>query len=190
MVKIWKPDTTSWETYTLATFQDFTVVKDLKLTLHQSLKERFPKVKINIESAHPPVDYFSCGTMELISEKLMNILTSESNIQAEFFPVEIIYNEQIYSQHKFFCINILDVVDCFDFQNSTYLIDEEIDDEYIESIDQLVLKPVNENEHQLFYVDRVDFSIICITEFLANKIVMAKCTGIKFVHPSETNWEG
>jgi hypothetical protein len=186
MVKVWQPDTASWETYTDANFEDFDVVDDLKLRFCQSLKEQFPQVRLLVEPDYPPADYFVCGSMDLVSHTLMNILILESEVKAEFFPVVIVYRDEIYAERQFFYMNILDKVDCFDFDNSIYSVDEEVD--IIESIDKLVLHPVDLTKHKLFYVAKIDVPVLCIANSLAEKIVRSGCTGVKFFDHSEIIW--
>jgi hypothetical protein len=184
-LKIWEPDFTSEESYTKARFQDISQVRNVKLTLPTSLRGEFPQVKLVVESDHPPTDYFTCGPMHVVSARLMDALTSQRGVQAEFFPIEIEQAGRAYTATIYYCLHVLDRADCFDFEQSKYSVDE---DGSVDEIERLVLDESETLGHELFRVAHIDFPILCASEQLAHRVAVDGFTGMRFFEPSELKW--
>lgn len=150
------------------------------LTLRQPLQDFSENVTYIISDIEKPKDFFVCGVANIVSEKVMSVITSHSDAKVQFFPVQVIFNEE--SAGKYYYMNVFSEVDCFDFEKSKYDYDNDFD--IIESIHQLILKPVDER-HKLFFVENIDFPILCISETLTLRLKEAGCTGIKFMDPSQ-----
>ncbi|MEL7071650.1 MAG: DUF1629 domain-containing protein [Cyanobacteria bacterium J06581_3] len=155
-------------------------ISSTMLTLRQPLEDFSEKVTYVVSDAREPEDFFECGVARIVSEKIVQIVSSFSPLKAQFFPVKVIHNGE--DAGRYFYMNVFHEINCFDFDLSKYSCDEEID--FIESIYQLVLRPVN-SEHHLFFVAKVDFSILCASDVLSSKLNNAGCTGIRFTDPSQ-----
>ncbi|AFZ10530.1 hypothetical protein Osc7112_6376 (plasmid) [Oscillatoria nigro-viridis PCC 7112] len=194
-IKIWKADTTSWETYTEARMLNREIAAKISpyISRCQSLKNTILTSNIVLEiyseypPTYPPNDFFTTGSLRIISSKIKEILDSIDNIKVEFFPVTVIYEGEEYLEKSYFLMHILDELDCFDFENSEYK-SHQVQSSgatYIDSITKLSLLPVDTSKYKVFIVGEVGFFIICIDSFIADKITEAGATGVKFVDPSE-----
>jgi len=181
MIKVWIPDITSEETYPEAHYEDTDFQKELMS--RQPVRGKFPDVKIFIESEFPPPDYFECGPKSFVSEKLADILRCHEKVKVEFHAVEVFFRGGLYTKQQFFYFNVVDEADGFDFKKSQY----ELLKGYAYRLEELVLKPVDEHEHEhiLFYLENLISSILCIVDALAEEIQASGCTGMKFIDPQD-----
>jgi hypothetical protein len=61
--------------------------------------------------------------MPVVSERLRAIL-EQFRVAAEFFPVEVISQDGSNLNSRWFCLNVLSVVDCLDWENSRYKLEK------------------------------------------------------------------
>ena len=74
-MKIWKADFLSAKFHTQAHFADIGKVRNLKFYSLDTWS-RFPDTTLTIEPPYPPADFFTCGPIRVVSEKLMQTLDS------------------------------------------------------------------------------------------------------------------
>jgi RHS repeat-associated protein len=74
-LKIWKADFLSAKFHTQAHFADIGKVRNLKFYSLDTWS-RFPDTTLTIEPPYPPADFFTCGPIRVVSEKLMQTLDS------------------------------------------------------------------------------------------------------------------
>jgi len=191
VLKVWVPDTTSWETYTQAKFAERGVQKQVNSYIANAGKARgpLPEIVVQVVGDYPPTDFFTCVTVTIVSTRIKKILESKADHGVQFLPVVVMDREHGPTQDQYFLMNILEAVPCFDWEGSEYnsrLLDNGI--RYIDAIYKLVLLPVDTIEHPLFKVADVFQFILCVDDGIAQRILDAGCTGAAFRHPSETRW--
>src|SRR5262245_17178770 len=71
----------------------------------QPLAGRFPKTSIEITSEQIPNDYFDVGGLFVVSGGVKSVM-DEFIVNAEFFPLDIIFHGLVYTKTKFFFCNI------------------------------------------------------------------------------------
>jgi hypothetical protein len=184
-LKIWKADFLSAKFHTQAHFADIGKVRNLKFYSLDSWGS-FPDITLTIEPPYPPADFLTCGPIRVVSEKLMQTLVSHPGVLAEFFPLDVIYAGQLYTETNYYCLHILDGVECLDFERSKFSVDPEKG--WVDAIDKLVIDESKVVGHELFRITDVDFIIECASEQLAERITAAKFTGVRFFEPTELRW--
>jgi hypothetical protein len=198
MIKIWRPDSTSEENYTEVTVRSGKeAISKIStyIAKYQSLKEAEFIHDLDIvfeaeEEEYQPADFFRYGLLNIVSDSIKDILEAIEGIQVEFYPVKLIFKEQLYTQKKYFLIHFTEQVDCFDFENSEYTsyTIKSGTIRILSSIRKLILLPVDTSKHKLFIVGRVSFFIICIDDSIAERILKAGVRGVRFLNPDETFW--
>lgn len=109
-IKIWKADTTSWETYTEARILNREIAAKISPYISRCLSLKNTNLTSNIvleiyseyPPTYPPNDFFTTGSLRIISSKIKEILDSIDNIKVEFFPVTVIYSGEEYLKKKLF----------------------------------------------------------------------------------------
>jgi hypothetical protein len=163
-------------------------VLELGFQLCRSLRDLFPSdVSFNIKSPLKPRDIFSYGTMQIVSHRIVNIISSFENSFVEFFSVNVTWNGEEYVDESFFLMNVLDRLHCFDTERSQYTVDRFIDDDentsYISEIYKLAVHPVDENLHEIFYIDDPfdSPSILCVSDSIAQEMISQDIIGCELI---------
>jgi hypothetical protein len=194
MVKVWGSDTTSDETYTEAKLLDRSLAARISpyISKCQSLldTEIVSTISIEITSDFPPNDFFVCFRLHIVSEGIKQLIEASKVTQVEFFPVRVFVDGKEYVEKRYFFMHVLGKVVCFDKQASEYKTRPAADGVtmLIRLIRKLCLLPVDTSTHKLFRVAEVSSFILCIDDGIAQQIMDAGFTGMRFLDPSETYW--
>jgi hypothetical protein len=189
MTKIWMSTLSDIE-YTEAQILnlDEFIKLGIKLMSGEPLSDRFPRTTVEIQSDHPPADYFNTGGMFVVSDRLKAVL-EECDAKAEYFELEILFQGKPYTERRYYFANILDKVDCFDREKGKYQLDDaEGFKDYICKIYELRIDENRASGHALFRLAKCWDDIICVSDRLAYKITAMRLTGMNFVPPAE--WKG
>lgn len=126
----------------------------------------------------------------IVSRRLRQIIES-FDVPGEFFRCELRSDHQPASAVEYFFFNILDSVECFDFEASEY----RMATHGVDGISRLVLNDEQPVGHHLFRVGQipspqhnpraVQAVLICASEQLARAVIAAGCTGVHFVLPKD-----
>jgi hypothetical protein len=186
MTKIWVQSADPNE-YTEALNLDTEALAEVMLQVKPcgSLAGRFPSIRLEILSDHPPSDFFEVGTLFVVSEQLRALLT-ECRAEAEFFPIRIIYQEHEYSERDFFVCNILDCVECFDLRRGKYTFWTKPGfTDHVKAIKKLAIDGAKAAGHELFRIAKGGEYIASASDRLAARIVESGSTGLRFVNPKD-----
>jgi hypothetical protein len=137
-----------------------------------------------------PADFFFAGPMFMVSEQMRTVLES-FHVEVEFFEISTFHKGKPYGKKQFFFANILDCIECFDYDNSIY----EATEYGVINIKKLVLQDSKAQGHHLFMVGPIRSAnpnskavrsiIICASEELATRIVDSELTGVVFSKPED-----
>jgi hypothetical protein len=163
-------------------------IAKIKYRSWKSLQKIFPSdVIINIVNPNKPTDIFYHGLKLFVSYKIAQIALKYDSDLIEFFPVNIIWNGDEYTETSFFLMNVMDRVDCINRELSEYITEEDIiDDKIITSvseINKLVLYPIDENIHKIFFIDHI-FSAsleLAVSDDVAQEILAQNCNGLELI---------
>src|SRR5262249_12588141 len=119
MILLWRPDTNPGG-WTDAQATNYLELGELGLDLYacQPVPPSLPALTIYIKS-RKPADFFWAGLVRIVSAELREVLESFP-VKAEFLPVNASHAGRRYTKKTFYFVNILDVVECFDFERSRY----------------------------------------------------------------------
>lgn len=102
---------------------------------------------VEIESEHPPDDYFDALDMFVVSDRLKTVLEN-FDVHAEYLPIRVIYMGNEYKDEAFYCCNILDAVECFDFERGECTFHQAAGfTDHIDKIKKLAIPDRNFNRH-------------------------------------------
>jgi hypothetical protein len=114
-------------------------------------------------------------------------------VAGEFLPCQVRHERDISVTQPYFFFNMLDVVECFDFERSEY----GMSPHGVNSIEKLVLSEDAAKGHHLFWVGQlpspefnpkaVRIPLRIVSSELATAIIRAGCTGVRFVLPEHFN---
>jgi hypothetical protein len=182
MIKIWEQNFRSEKEYTEAAYADIGAIKDLKLGVPRPIPLPFPDVALRVTTPNPPADYFRCGPMRVVSEKLMQCLVAKPGLAAQFFPVTMSYlGEPV--RTCYYALHVCDVVDCLDLERSDYTLYSD-DEDHIKTFKSIVLRPESAEGHPVFILGKT-YNVLCVLEEVATEVSAAGCTGTLFLDPSE-----
>lgn len=187
MVKIWEVNSDNERYYTEAAYLT-RPIPEVAFDAVTPYARPFPAIDLMVTSGwHTPTDFFRCGSMSVASARLKDCLESYPGLKLEFFPLNVFRKKTKtwYEPNTFFCMHLMEELDCFDGEQSSYEVDE--DGEMV-SIDKLVLKPMTLTTPHLFRLAAVDFVIWCVSETLAHEIETREFTGVLFRDPSGLSW--
>jgi hypothetical protein len=187
MVKIWKANFRNERYYTKAAFLT-RPIPEVHFNDVTPYERPFPRVDLVVESGwYTPTDFFWCGAMSVVSARLKEFLESFPKLKLEFFQVNVFRKKTKtwYEPNSFFCMHLMEELDCFDYERSRYKVAK---GGWIIGIDSLVLKPSKLAGRRLFRIAGVGFVIWCVSEKLANEIEAQGFTGVLFCDPSELRW--
>jgi hypothetical protein len=145
----------------------------------------FSNTRLEILSDHPPTDFFEPGAMFTVSDRL-KVELEGFGVHAEFFPLRIICDGRDYTERAFYFCNILDCVECFDFDRGkcTFWKKPGFTDR-IKKIKKLAIDEKKAEGHDLFRVAKGGEYIVCTSDRVAARIEELKLTGMRFIEPKD-----
>jgi len=145
----------------------------------------FPKVVLELRWSHPPADFFQPGTMFIVSDRLKTAL-EEFPIRAEFFSVRVVRNGVDVQGGGFYYCNILDCVDCLDYENGEYVFESKSGfTNLVREINRLVIDGEKANGHDLFRIANGGEGIVCTSDRVASRISDGQFTGVRMIRPED-----
>lgn len=183
MYFVWKSDFDNDRFYTRASIVNAKALVGLKLVAGQSLVGLLPVIDLEIESDCEVADYFNAGPLFVVSEKLRKVL-DDANASVEYHSVNLLKKGKRIDGVKYYFANLLEKIDCFDFEKSTYT----VDDGFIDKIERLVIDESKVNQKTLFRLDRSYDVIIFASSNLRDAIETRKISGVKFYAPADWRW--
>lgn len=178
-VKIWTNKVARDKDFTEADIRQPGLLKGLNLTGGKPLAASWPKVVLDVTSEFPPADTFLTGPMLIVSERLGQlILKNVAANRVEYLPVEVMQEGKL--QGKFGMLNVLDMVDALDRENSEFT---ELDG-VIDMIDVLAIDDVVAGSKAIFQLDAVEW-VLCLNNDLSSQIETAGFTGVVFKEPAQ-----
>jgi len=181
MTKQWR-QSCGPQQFTMAHFDDLSVMEGIDVSSAKPMKKSFPKVKLIVKSKHKPNDYFQVGLLFIASDRLKSIF-EEFRVHAEYHPVTLVHRAKTYTESAFYCVRLLDHVDCLDWKKSKYTLDER---KYADELESLTIDEKKAAGYPLFQLARVWGLIWLCSEELAQRIELEKrLSGMK-CRPPET----
>lgn len=157
-------------------------LKDRNIPVTRSVESIFPKIRINITSSFKVPDFFCCGSVNILSNKLRDLLVTLDS-ELEFFSVQVLQN-MVPLNRQYFAINVLSHAQCIDLKNSNLL----VEDDWIDEIDSITFKPVAGGLNDLFVLDLspIDLIISEHAKLLMQSSSISGCTYVPFNDFSDT----
>ena len=189
MVKIWRPDLNyGWAEGGIVDNEQGSAFESVSLNTPtgQRVQGEFSNLKMEI-STEPPnvhVDYFTCGTLLMVSDALKMVL-EEFRVNAQYISFGILVDGKP-SDRAFFCCNILDTVECLDFDRGEYTFWQKAG--FSDRVDSIKKLAIDENKvvgYHLFRIAKGAEYIICLSDSLAKRIENGGFLGIMFIPPEE-----
>jgi hypothetical protein len=150
-----------------------------------SLIGRFPNATIAIKSDSPPTDYFEVGSMIVVSQRLKQTLDS-FRAKVEFFKLNIQTDSGDCVADEYYCCNILDCVDCIDYNRSKLAFNSKPGfNDRIDEIQQLVIDETVADSHMMFRIANGAEYIVAVNDRLADSLTQGGFSGCKCISPEE-----
>lgn len=163
-------------------------ISKIKFSSLHSLKGIFPNdVTLDIINSTKPSDIFYHALKLFVSYKIVQILLRYNNDLVEFFPVNVLWNGDEYTETSFFLIHIMDKVDCIDRELSEYKIDKYVDDDdktaFMSEINKLVIHPIDESIHKVFFISDISgISLeLAVSDDIAQEMISQNCRGCELI---------
>ena len=140
----------------------------------KSLRDVFPRTQIAVKQAKSPPDFYLLGSIFFVSERLRYFL-EKHKINAEYIELSVTVDQGT-SAPKYYFMNILDVLDCFDREKSVF---EEFSAEAgggILTVKELHLKESIISGKKLFLMNEP--SLILVREDFAESLLQQNFIGI------------
>ena len=129
-----------------------------------------------------PNDFMEYGQIILVSDKVVDILKKYKGIKVTFSPVTFIWNEEIYTKCNFYIMQVLEEIECINYEESEYECFTSAPTE-IKTLDKLVIYPVDTDTYKLFIMGNTCF--VCMDNFICNELVSHSCTGFTLTEVSD-----
>lgn len=181
--KVWKADYENELAYTRASLVNVKDFRRIKTMTGEPLAGVFPGAQVRIESNDPPADYFTAGTLFIVSSRLKAILEGFS-VRVEPYPVDVTYHGVLYKEAQYFFLNILDEADCLDRTAARYAEKSG----YVGDISKLVIDESKVTDKHLFRLAKAYQFVVLVSASLAGAVEGAGITGVRFVEPSAWRW--
>jgi hypothetical protein len=146
---------------------------ELNTIMGASLKSEFPATTFVIEEGQEVPDFFKSAGAPITSPKGKGLLEKNS-VNAEFLPITLEFEEDAKVTSHYFLVNVLDIVDCVDWRNSTIVMDSRYP--IIRKVDSLVLRAA---EAPLFRPKGLEF-LLCCSESLVRALAAERVSGLGF----------
>ncbi len=152
--------------------------------------QSLPVPEVLIEDDSDPPDFFFAGNVKIVSDRLRSLLATFGS-NTEFIRANVTAFGKRRTSRDYFILNVVDLVECFDYERSTYASSET----GVSGIETLVLDEERAAGHDLFLVGpfawgdecnpkAINNIIDCVSRRLAVAIIELGATGITFVLPS------
>jgi Immunity protein family (Imm11) len=188
---IWREDTGpgAWTKVDLTNYLELC---DLGLELFRCapFPQGLPDAKVEVVTPGEPADFFVAGPAWVVSDRMRELLES-FRVAAEFIPVRLTWKGRAYQERRFYLVNLLDVVECFDYRRSRY----KRTPRGVHEIEELVLDDAKAAGRHLFTVGplpspepnpaAVRGVIRCASEELATAVLRAGMSGAEFTLPKD-----
>lgn len=180
MYSILRTNLSEKNTCVRATVINMDEVMNYQPTLGKPWGNDFPLLKIKLDTKEPPSDLFETGPFWIASLTIKNILeTIKCNTEFHMISLFTKNNEAI--KKDYFILNVLDICDCIDYENSIF----ESDEDYIDQIEKLVIDDSTLNNKNILRVDKTYDSIILVSDTLKELLNKNKISGVEFVNPEK-----
>lgn len=166
-----------------ATVMSMDALKGKRLTTGASFGNTFPRLELQLDQEGEAADFFESGPLLIISDKMKDILNG-LGCAVELNDVDLIDVDGIPSKMAYYVVNILDSVECLDYEHSVY----EMDEDYIDQIDTLVIDEEKAGNTHLLRLKNSYDNIILASEELMKLCRGARVTGVQFVSPKDWKW--
>lgn len=186
MYYIWR-ESTGHDVWTHAEARNYLQLSDIGLDTitAKPVPINLPPLIVDIYSHGEPADFFLAGLVCIVSSKLRKLLL-EQKVNAEFRAVQVYQLGKRYRRRKFYMLNILDVVDCFDYKKSKF----RRTPKGIHNITRVAIDDTRANGHHLFIVGPLPSKIPnsqairdiirCASEDLVTRITESGVSGVSF----------
>lgn len=141
----------------------------------EPLVMEFPELKLL------DYDYLLSGLIEIVSERLMNVLQEQTVL--EFFRIVGRHKGQPYINHRFFLMHCTIKIPALDRHRSVYTEYSEAAGGGIKSVQKIVLDEQLVGNRELFLL--TDPGIYCISNRLVSKLRGQELKGVEFVSLAE-----
>lgn len=182
MVKLWELNAAR-KFCTVIDDVDFDILDGVPFLRGTPLLGQFPVVDITVKKKTPINDFIQAGSLFIVSHELKSFL-EERHVHAEFLRVKVMAegsNDPLPNK-SFYFMNMLDIVDCLDYENSEYRIEKLRATELVK-VSELVIDEKKAKGYPLFRL-KVGHLIYCASDSLAQEVEEAGFTGMEFVPPS------
>lgn len=154
---------------------------DIQYQEHLSEIE-IPKTTFILNSKNPPNDFLEYGSLVLVSDNIVNVLRNYKDIEVILSDITIIWNGEKYTKHDFYIMQVIDELECINYEESKYKCFASAPTE-IMSLYKLVTYPVNTDIHKLFVINNTGF--LGIANYISNELISHGCTGIRLIEISD-----
>ena len=185
MTKIWTQSQID-ETRTEALVSDYSnweLVRDNTRGVSRWVADESGPLTVQVTSSHPPDDYFDASGIFVVSDRLRTLMR-EFGVVAEFLPLQLARDEEVVVDDEFFCCNILEAVECFDFSQGECTFHRV--EGFTDRIDKILHLAIDEEVaslHALFRIAKGGEYIVGVNDRLAEEIALAGLTGMEFIDP-------
>jgi hypothetical protein len=131
---------------------------------------------------NPPNDFMEYGQLILVSDNIVNILRKHEGVKAIFSPITFIWNEEKYDKYNFYIMQILEEIECINYEESIYECFASAPTE-IKSISKLAVHPVDTDIHKFFIIENTCF--LCASNSICDELVHYGCTGFTLTEVSD-----
>ncbi|RFA24173.1 hypothetical protein CAI21_22565 [Alkalilimnicola ehrlichii] len=166
-----------------ATVLNMDALKGFKTTAGAPFGDAFPRLRLQIDQSGEPADFFESGPLLIASEKTRAALDA-LGCAVEYHVVELILRDGAVEESSYYVANILENIDCLDYERAVY----EMDDEYIDQIDVLVIDEARAGDVPLFRLKNSYDNILLASDSLAEKCRELGVAGVEFVSPQDWKW--
>lgn len=180
---VWKSDSDNERAYTRAQIVNLKALSGVRFFASESLIGQLPEIKLEITTEYPPADYFKAGPLFILSGHLRTLFESV-NALVEYHPVTLLRSHRVLQEREYFLANLLEKVDCFDYEKSVYT----LAGDYIDKIEKLSIDESKAEGAPLFRLAN-SFDVITLASGeLVDAVTAAGLTGVKFVEPRDWKW--
>ena len=132
---------------------------------------------LKLESKQTPTDYFTVGSLKIVSAAFRFLLET-AGAEFEFFSVKLLTHcNTPFGEHSYYFGHLLKVVDCFDYARLSYEISEYAPS-YIQRVNSLGISEDLVKHVPAFWIKNVAFGNWLINDELAAQITASGLTGI------------
>jgi hypothetical protein len=143
--------------------------------------KRFPRkeiVQIEIGKHRPVEDFYSCGLLDIVSERLADLLL-EQKAKIQLYPVTVTHAGGKEIEENFYYPHLLNEVDCVDWEQSDIITTPTGTNR-----GKLVLDESKAEGEKLFYIKGLNHTR-AISEDLKKLLVAGKFKGLILTRPAE-----